>query len=60
MRAVLFEGTPEELVRVEAMFRAGDDPTCRPGQLSSRAPGRGPDGGTHLAIAAAVVAVGFR
>jgi hypothetical protein len=24
MRTVLFEGTPEELVRVEAMFRAGE------------------------------------
>jgi hypothetical protein len=27
MRAVLFEGTPEEFARVEAMFRAGGDPT---------------------------------
>jgi hypothetical protein len=26
MRAVLFEGTPEEFARVEAMFRAGGDP----------------------------------
>ena len=37
MRAVLFEGTPEEFARVEALFRAGGDPTrslvlplCRP------------------------------
>ena len=29
MRAVLFEGTPEEFARVEAMFRAGGDPTLR-------------------------------
>jgi len=27
MRAVLFEGTLEEFARVEAMFRAGGDPT---------------------------------
>jgi hypothetical protein len=27
MRAVLFEGTPEEFARVEAMFRAGGDPS---------------------------------
>jgi hypothetical protein len=27
MRAVLFESTPEELARVEAIFRAGGDPT---------------------------------
>ena len=27
MRAVLFEGTPEEFARFEAMFRAGGDPT---------------------------------
>ena len=26
MRAVLFEGTPEEFARVEAVFRAGGDP----------------------------------
>jgi hypothetical protein len=26
MRAVLFEGTPEEFARVEAAFRAGGDP----------------------------------
>lgn len=26
MRAVLFEGTPEEFAKVEAMFRAGADP----------------------------------
>jgi hypothetical protein len=26
MRAVLFEGTPEEFARVEAMFRAGSEP----------------------------------
>jgi hypothetical protein len=26
MRAVLFEGTPEEFARVEALFRAGGDP----------------------------------
>ena len=29
MRAVLFEGTPEELARVEAVFRAGGDPTMQ-------------------------------
>jgi hypothetical protein len=29
MRAVLFEGTPEEFARVEAMFRAGGDPTTQ-------------------------------
>jgi hypothetical protein len=27
MRAVLFEGTPEEFARVEAIFRGGGDPT---------------------------------
>lgn len=29
MRAVLFEGTPEEFARVEAAFRAGGDPTLK-------------------------------
>jgi hypothetical protein len=29
MRAVLFEGTPEEFARVEAVFRAGGDPTMQ-------------------------------
>jgi hypothetical protein len=29
VRAVLFEGTPEEFARVEAMFRAGGDPTLQ-------------------------------
>ena len=29
MRAVLFEGTPEEFAKVEAMFRAGGDPTMQ-------------------------------
>jgi hypothetical protein len=29
MRAVLFEGTPEEFARVEAMFRAGGDPSLQ-------------------------------
>lgn len=29
MRAVLFEGTPEEFARVEAMLRAGGDPTVQ-------------------------------
>jgi hypothetical protein len=29
MRAVLFEGTPEEFARVEAMFRAGGDPVVQ-------------------------------
>jgi len=29
MRAVLFEGTPKEFARVEAMFRAGGDPTMQ-------------------------------
>jgi len=29
MGAVLFEGTPEELVRVEALFRAGGDATLQ-------------------------------
>ena len=29
MRAVLFEGTPEEFARVEAAFRAGGDPALR-------------------------------
>jgi hypothetical protein len=29
MRAVLFEGTPEEFARVEAAFRAGGDPSLQ-------------------------------
>lgn len=29
MRAVLFEGTPEEFAKVEAMFRAGGDPSLQ-------------------------------
>jgi hypothetical protein len=29
MRAVLFEGTPEEFARVDAMFRAGGDPALQ-------------------------------
>jgi hypothetical protein len=29
MRAVLFEGTPEEFAKVEAMFRAGGDRTLQ-------------------------------
>jgi hypothetical protein len=29
MRAVLFEGTPEEFAKVEALFRAGDDPALQ-------------------------------
>ena len=29
MRAVLFEGTPEELPRVEALFRTGGDPALQ-------------------------------
>jgi hypothetical protein len=29
MRAVLFEGTPEEFARIEAVFRAGGDPTLQ-------------------------------
>jgi len=29
MRAVLFEGTPEEFARVETMFRAGADPALQ-------------------------------
>ena len=29
MRAVLFKGTPEEFARVEAMLRAGGDPTVQ-------------------------------
>ena len=39
MRAVLFEGTPEEFARVEAMFRAGGEPTMETGSLVSP-PGR--------------------
>jgi hypothetical protein len=29
MRAVLFEGSPEEFAKVEAAFRAGGDPTLQ-------------------------------
>jgi hypothetical protein len=29
MRAVLFEGTPEEFARAEAAFRAGSDPALQ-------------------------------
>ena len=33
MRAVLFEGTPEEFARVEAVFRAGGDPALQTGSI---------------------------
>ena len=33
MRAVLFEGTPEEFAKVEAMFRVGGDPTMQTGSI---------------------------
>ena len=36
MRAVLFEGTPEEFARVEAAFRAGGDPILLSGSIMLR------------------------